>query len=103
MGFWKQPKPTFLRRALFQIHLWTGVGVGLYMVFISLTGAAVVFRRDLNQTLLGNIPAKEVAADAPRLPEADFRAAILKQYPGYTITRVAMSRRRLAPSEATLK
>lgn len=102
MGFWKQPKPTFLRRALFQIHLWTGVAVGLYMIFISLTGSAVVFRRDLNQRLLGNIPAQAVAADAQRLSEADFRAAVLKQYPGYTITRVAISRRRLIPNEVRL-
>lgn len=97
-----QPKRTFLRRALFQIHLWTGVAVGIYMVFISITGSAVVFRRDLNQSLLGNIPAKEVAADAQRLSEAELRAAVLRQYPGYTITRVAASRRRLAPSEVTL-
>jgi uncharacterized iron-regulated membrane protein len=102
MAFWMRPKPTFLRRALFQIHLWTGIAVGLYMVFISLTGSAVVFRRDLNTRMLGNIPAKDVAADAQKLPEADLRAAIRKQYPGYTITRLAMSRRRLLPSEATL-
>jgi len=102
MGFWKQPKPTFLRRVLFQIHLWTGVGVGLYMVFISITGSAVVFRRDLNQSLLGNIPAKDVPADAKRLSDEELRAAVLRLYPGYRITRVAASRRRLAPSEATL-
>jgi uncharacterized iron-regulated membrane protein len=102
MGFWKQPKPTFLRRALFQIHLWTGVAVGLYIVFISITGSAVVFRRDLNQSLLGNIPAKDVPADAKRLSDEELRAAVLRQYPGYTITRVAASRRRLAPNEATL-
>src|SRR6266508_2995537 len=102
MGFWRQPKPTFLRRALFQIHVWTGVAVGLYIVFISLTGSAVVFRRDLNQSKLGNIPAKEVAADAQRLSEAQLREAVLRQYPGYTITRVATARRRLAPSEVTM-
>ena len=102
MGFWKQPKSTFLRRALFQLHLWTGVAVGLYMVFISLTGSAVVFRRDLNTRLLGNIPAKDVAADAKRLSEDELRAAVLRQYPDYTITRVANSRRRLVPSEVTM-
>jgi uncharacterized iron-regulated membrane protein len=102
MGFWMRPKPTFLRRALFQIHLWTGIAVGLYMVFISLTGSAVVFRRDLNTRMLGNILATDVAADAQKLPEADLRAAIQKQYPGYRITRLAMARRRLSPSEATL-
>jgi uncharacterized iron-regulated membrane protein len=102
MGFWKQPKKTFLRRALFQVHLWTGVAVGVYIVFISITGSAVVFRRDLNQSLLGNIPAKEVPADAKRLSDAQFREAVLRQFPGYTITRVAVSRRRLAPNEAML-
>src|SRR4029079_659308 len=102
MGFWNQPKKTFLRRALFQIHLWTGVAVGVYIVFISITGSAVVFRRDLNQSLLGNIPAKEVAADAKHLSEADLRDAVLRQYPGYTITRVFESRRRLAPTEVTM-
>jgi uncharacterized iron-regulated membrane protein len=102
MGFWKQPKKTFLRRALFQVHLWTGVAVGIYMVFISITGSAVVFRRDLNQSLLGNIPAKEVPEDGKRLPDAQFREAVLRQFPGYTITRIAVSRRRLVPNEATL-
>jgi len=97
-----QPKKTFLRRALFQIHLWTGVAVGVYMVFISITGSAVVFRRDLNQKLLGNIPANEVAADAKRLPVARLREEVQRLYPGYTITRVAEARRRLAPSEVTM-
>jgi uncharacterized iron-regulated membrane protein len=102
MGFWKMPKPTFLRRALFQIHLWTGVAIGVYIVLISITGSAVVFRRDLLQSKLGNIPAKDVAADATRLSDEQLREAVLRQYPGYTITRIVVSRRRLAPNEATL-
>jgi len=102
MGFWKQPRKTLLRRALFQIHLWTGVGVGLYMVFISLTGSAVVFRRDLLQTKLGNVPAKDAPAGAERLSDEAFRSAVLRQYPGATITKVTVSRRRLAPNEVTL-
>ena len=32
---------------MFQIHLWTGIGVGLYIVVASLSGSAVVFRREL--------------------------------------------------------
>src|SRR5882672_4079301 len=103
MGFWKQPRPTFLRRALFQVHLWTGVAVGIYIIFISITGSAVVFRRDLNQSKLANILAKDVAADAQRLPEAQLREAVLRQFPGYAIKRFSPSRRRLVPSEFTLK
>ena len=42
--FIKQPQTVWTRRALFQIHLWTGIGVGLYMLMISITGSAIVFR-----------------------------------------------------------
>jgi uncharacterized iron-regulated membrane protein len=33
-----------LRKALFQIHLWTGIAVGLYVIVICVTGSALVFR-----------------------------------------------------------
>src|SRR5438105_2331989 len=102
MGFWKRPRPTFLRRALFQVHLWTGVAIGIYIILISITGSAVVFRRDLLQTKLGNVPAADAPANAVRLPDEKLREAVLRQYPGYTITRVSASRRRLTPSEVTM-
>ena len=102
MGFWKQPQKTWLRRALFQVHLWTGVAIGVYIVLISVTGSAVVFRRDLLQTRLGNVPAKDVPPGATRLLDEQFRQAVLRQYPGYTITKVSPSRRRLTPSEVTM-
>ena len=38
-----------LRRALFQIHLWLGIGIGLYVLVISLSGSAIVFRRELDR------------------------------------------------------
>jgi uncharacterized iron-regulated membrane protein len=100
MGFWKQPQKTFLRRALFQVHLWTGIAIGLYIVFISVTGSAVVFRRDLLYAKLGNVP----AADAKGTPmtQPQLREAVLKKYPGWDITKLVISRRKLTPAEATL-
>ena len=41
----------FARRALFQVHLWTGVLVGLYVFVVCVTGAALVFRIDLQRAL----------------------------------------------------
>ena len=101
MGFWAHPNKNWLRRALFQVHLWTGVAVGVYMVFISLTGSAVVFRRDLLQAKLGPIPAAD-AAGRTRMTEPELRAAVSQQYPGWEIERLSFSRRRLSPAEATL-
>ena len=42
--FLTRPQNMFLRKALFQIHLWTGVAVGLYLVVVCVTGSALVFR-----------------------------------------------------------
>jgi uncharacterized iron-regulated membrane protein len=100
MGFWKQPNKTFLRRAMFQVHLWTGIAVGIYIVFISVTGSAVVFRRDLLNAKLGNIPASE--AKGERMTEPQLRAAALEKYPGWDVTKVTFARRRLTPAEVTM-
>jgi uncharacterized iron-regulated membrane protein len=43
----RQPQRLELRRAIFQIHLWSGVGLGLYVFFISVTGAVLVYRNEL--------------------------------------------------------
>ena len=41
----------WLRRALFQVHLWTGLLVGLLDTVIGLCGSAIVFRDSLNTRL----------------------------------------------------
>ena len=41
----RQPQSLWIRKAMFQIHLWTGIGLGLYVVVVSLTGSVLVFRR----------------------------------------------------------
>src|ERR1700722_1493234 len=46
---WLQhPERFWVRKALFQIHLWVGAGVGLYVVLMSLTGSIIVFRNELS-------------------------------------------------------
>ena len=49
----RQPQGVWARKALFQIHLWTGIGVGLYIFVISVTGSAIVFRREITRLALG--------------------------------------------------
>jgi len=44
-----RPQSLLLRRLLFQIHLWVGVGIGLYMFLMGVTGSALVFREELEQ------------------------------------------------------
>lgn len=45
---WVQlPQKVFLRRAVFQVHLWSGVALGLYIFFISVTGSVLVYRNEM--------------------------------------------------------
>lgn len=56
MSFWERwlqrPQSVRLRRAIFQVHLWSGIGVGLYVMVISVTGSILVFRSELRQTFM---------------------------------------------------
>ena len=47
MGFLDRPQRIWFRRALFQVHLWAGVGIGLYVIAVSLSGSVLVFQQDL--------------------------------------------------------
>lgn len=47
-----RPRNLFLRKALFQVHLWAGIAFSLYMVVIALTGAILVFEDELTATTL---------------------------------------------------
>ncbi len=47
-----QPQNVPFRRALYRIHLWVGIATGLYILMMSLSGSAVVFRRELTRWLM---------------------------------------------------
>jgi uncharacterized iron-regulated membrane protein len=53
--FWKtwlrRPQNLWLRRAIFQVHLWSGMLLGVYVVVVCVSGSAIVFRNDLEDIL----------------------------------------------------
>lgn len=91
-GIWNtalhRPQRLWLRRILFQVHLWTGVGLGLYVFLIGITGAALVFREEMERALQGPAfrisPVEGPAADLLEVAER-MRAA----YPDRTLTSIA--------------
>jgi uncharacterized iron-regulated membrane protein len=82
----RQPQNVWLRRALFQVHLWTGLAIGLYIVVLSVTGSILVYRNELDRAFATKRPVYD--ADAKRLTTDQMRAAAEKAYPGWQITRV---------------
>src|SRR4051812_35495822 len=49
MSFLRRPQSTFVRRALFQVHLWAGVALALYISVVGFTGAVLVFRPEMQK------------------------------------------------------
>ena len=88
MSYWQQwlkrPRTVWLRKALFQIHLWSGLGVGLYLVVISVTGSVLVFRSELRQTFMPQ--PVFVAAEGERLDEDGMIAAAERAWPDASVS-----------------
>ena len=99
MSVWRrfltQPQGLFIRKALFQVHLWLGLALGLYIVMLSLTGSALVLRGELDEALQTPRPRFEPAR--PVLSAEALRRAALAAYPGYTITSLGDRVRRRNP------
>ena len=83
---WRRPQGIWARRALFQIHLWSGIGVGIYLLVISVTGSILVYRVELHKMFTR--PPVTVAAAGERLTDDQLKAAAARAFPGYTVTNV---------------
>ena len=90
MSLWERwtqrPQTVRFRRALFQIHLWTGIGLGLYVLAISVTGSAIVFRNTLYNKLSSG--PKLVAVTGQPFTRDQLKAAARRTYPGYVVTYI---------------
>ena len=82
----RQPQRVWLRRAIFQIHLWTGLTLGLYVVVLSVTGSALVYRGELDRLLAS--PRAALQEGAAVLTADELRRAAAGAHPGWTVTEV---------------
>ena len=87
----RHPERRWLRRALFQVHLWVGIGASLYILVVCVTGSIVVYRNELYR-LATPAPIVVEAAGAPLSDEA-LTAAAVRAYPGFRVSHVYKPRR----------
>jgi uncharacterized iron-regulated membrane protein len=87
--FLRRPQTVWTRRALFQIHLWSGIGVGLYVLVISITGSAIVFRREITRL---SWTAPTVTPTGPLMTADALKAAAKKAYPRFEAFTVTFSK-----------
>jgi uncharacterized iron-regulated membrane protein len=97
--FWqrwvRQPQTVWLRKATFQLHLWSGIGIGLYVLLVSVTGSVVVYSNELYRAATRD-PIIVIESGA-RLTDEQLKAAATNAYPGYTVLAISRARN---PNEA---
>ena len=76
----------FVRRALFQVHLWLGVITGLYIFVVCVTGAALVFRIDMQRALHPNLFTP--SASGPAAEPMAIMESVTKAYPGEQLSGI---------------
>ena len=86
----RRPQTVSLRKAIFQIHLWSGLGVGMYILLASVTGSILVFSNELYRAATRDPIV--VTAAGPRLTDAQLNSAAARAYPGYKIVTINRER-----------
>lgn len=84
----RQPQSVRLRRAVFQVHLWSGLGIGLYVIAISISGSILVYRSELRQTFEPQPRLVEIVGE--RMTEEELTAAAERAYPDHSVRRVIL-------------
>jgi uncharacterized iron-regulated membrane protein len=98
MNLWqrwlRRPRTFLFRKICFQVHLWIGIAIGLYIVLLSVTGSALVFRREMDAASRPQAP--PIDASMQLLTKGQLTQAAREAYPGATVERVGGPQRRTA-------
>src|SRR5262245_45138649 len=81
-----RPRTLWLRKVAFHVHLWTGVALSAYVIVLSLTGSALVYRRELQRAL--DTPRPTFDPAARRLSRDELSAAAARAFPGHAVGHI---------------
>jgi uncharacterized iron-regulated membrane protein len=96
----RYPQGVGLRKALFQIHLWSGLILALYVLVMSVTGTVLIYRRELAKAF--STQPHVIAGPGPRMTIAELTEVARRTHPGYEVNRVFQSRNPDQPTEIWL-
>ena len=97
----RHPQGIGLRKALFQVHLWSGLILALYVLVMSVSGTILIYRRELSKAF--SAEPRVVAGPGPRMTADELKKAALRAHPGYDVNRVFESRNPSQPVEIWLE
>ena len=81
-----RPRRSPLRKLMFQLHLWIGLVIGLYVVVVCVTGSLVVFRVEIEDALHSDLT--KVAPGPRRVALQPVYEAVKKANPGDTLRTI---------------
>src|SRR6202035_5480093 len=82
----QQPHKVGLRRVLFQVHLWSGVALGFYILMMSVTGSVLVYSNELYRAATREPIISK--GSGPRLTDDQLAEAAGHLYPGYRVVNL---------------
>src|SRR5215468_1920598 len=82
----QQPQNVWLRKAIFQIHLWSGIAIGLYVLMVSVTGSIIVYRNELYAAATRDPII--VAESGTLLTDDELQTVAARAYPGYSAAEI---------------
>jgi uncharacterized iron-regulated membrane protein len=86
----RQPQKIWLRRAFYQVHLWSGIALGLYILTISVTGSVLVYSNELYRAAT---PEPIISQGlGPRLTDDQLTQAAAHLYRDYRVVQIARAR-----------
>src|SRR5438034_5067144 len=91
----QQPQNVWLRKAIFQVHLWSGIALGLYIFMISVTGSVLVYRNELYRAATPEPILSK--GSGPLLTDDQLTEAATHLYPDYRVVKISRARN---PDEA---
>ena len=97
----QRPQSLWIRKAFFQIHLWTGLGIGLYIAAISVSGSALVYRRELTRKSSRKIAV--VGERGQRMSVEELAQHAQQAYPAYQVDNVRAAQTPGEPDDVVLE
>ena len=85
-----RPQTAWLRKVTFQLHLWSGIGIGLYVLLISVTGSVLVYRNELYRAATRDPII--VTESGAQLTDEQLKGAVTRAYPGSSIVIISRAK-----------
>ncbi len=81
MGFVDRPQSVWWRKLMFQVHLWIGILLALYVIAISVSGCVLIFGREITD----DAPSVALREGVPRVELERFAVEVKKLHPDYDL------------------